>query len=146
MIFENTLNGCSIVYKCSDIERIIWPVEEGMFIETVSQLTLFYEEIQSFIDLFDIDAGHISELMDYQKNIVKAISAPDFDMYFEYDWHRYFSGIQNNDYTPLIKRKNRMSVKTHSAFDSLTEYAVNVVWYGRKGGQNLYSDIEVTLL
>ena len=139
-IFKNALLGDSLAFYCDNMQ-IVWPPEEGAFIETVKDLELFYNEIQPFLSDFNIDIFH--ELLTYQKHIIKALNKDNIKITFDYDWYLYFNNILCNKYIKLEKKKNIIQINTGKQYNNIQDYAINIVWYGRKGGKNLYNDVMV---
>ena len=50
--------------------------------------------------------------------------------------------IYQNNYKPLEERKHGIKIDSSSTPDDLPEYAKKIVWYGRKGGQNIIKKIK----
>ena len=57
-----------------------------------------------------------------------------------YDWNKYFVALRSGKDAALDKRPVRYAVNDPSAVPSWDRYAVEVMWYGRKGGKNIYTN------
>lgn len=137
-ILDNT--GSLTCYE-PDFGEIIWPLEEGAFLKIIKRHSDFYEEISSFLHKYFDDMAFYDELMTYQKAIVKKPGCSEIILDLHYDFYDYFSGIYANSYRPLKKADTKLKLNLSDIPDDLKEYAKKIVWYGRKGGQIIVSDI-----
>ena len=134
-------NSGSLTCYEPEFGDITWPLEEGAFLKVVSKYDDFYKEISPFLkDYFD-DEDFYKELMGYQKAVVKKPSASQLILEFNYDFYDYFSGIYSNDYRELKKAYVKLNFNLSDIPKDFKEYARKTVWYGRKGGQIIVSDI-----
>ena len=101
----------------------------------------FYNEIKSFLSLYFDDKALLEQLLDYQKNIVKSPFSKGCTLHSDYDFFAYFSDVYNNAYKPLVKKATVISIDSSDTPSDLPEYAVRVIWYGRKGGQNIIKKV-----
>ena len=124
--------------------NIIWPFEEGMFLETLLQFVRFYEEIPDFLRQFDLDETLLADLLRYQQLVVKIPNKHPLRGAFAYDWSRYFSQILCGRHEPLAKLRNTIQIHEEAPMDNWPDYAREIVWYGRKGSKNIYTKMDVT--
>lgn len=124
--------------------NITWPMEEGAFLEIVYEFDRFYDEIQGFLEKFDVDSQIYEELMKYQQSVIKMPGKNEFTVSLEYDFYNYFFNILSNAYKKLNKAQNILTIKGNQIPDSWKDYSKKIVWFGRKGEKNLYTDISVT--
>ena len=117
-----------------------WYLDEGAFFRFISDIDRFYEEVGSFLNDFNISEDIFEQLLKYQKSIVCVPSNKGFEILQNYDFYSYLLHSLNNDYMPLQKVKNTFSVFPNGAFTDLTEYAREVVWYGRRLGKTVYTN------
>lgn len=154
----DTLSG-QIFQRCNDIVNkyanaedsmtdvnplfgnIYWPLEEIAYLEIVYEFDRFYKEIEPFLRQYDIEDIVFDDLMIYQKSVIKMPGKNEFSVALNYDWHNYFYSIMSNAYVPLNKEKTNLHIKGNQIPDSWKEYAKKIVWFGRKGEKNLYTDI-----
>ncbi len=121
--------------------NLIWPYEEFMYLECVSQIDDSYGEISKFLDEYPIPRDLIAELIQFQKQMIRKPASSDLTREYSYDFYNYFRQRFLNKPATLHKVNNVITILDHSDMNSLEEYAVNVVWYGRKGGKNFYLNI-----
>ncbi len=82
--------------------------------------------------------------MRYQNFVVKDVNVSEKHFEGEYDWKNYFQSILVDDiHHELEKRNVRYSVKDERVTHSWPEYAEKVLWFGRRGGKNIYTS-EIT--
>lgn len=123
--------------------NIYWPLEEIAYLELVYEFDRFYREIEPFLRQYDIEGAVFDDLMTYQKNIIKMPGKNEFSVALNYDWHTYFLGIFSNAYSPLNKAVNTLIIKGNNIPPEWKDYSKRIVWFGRKGEKNLYTDIVV---
>ncbi len=122
--------------------ELTWPLDEGAFLKAMKNRDAFYGETELFLKSYFDDAELFRQLLTYQKNIVKNPYSKGGVFDFEYDFYEYFSNVYNNCYEKLEKRKNRIRIDSSDTPSELPEYGKKIVWYGRKGGQNIIKKIE----
>ena len=98
--------------------------------------------MNSFLHKYFDDKKLFEEILVYQKNIVKNPFSKGVVLELDYDFYSYFLGIYQNDYKNLEERKNSIRIDSSATPHDLPEYAKKIVWYGRKGGQNIIKKIE----
>ena len=131
-------------FTCSDPEygELIWPLDEGTFLMVAKDYFRFYEEIIPFLLIFFDDKDVMAELMNYQKTIVKNPYSETAEISFKHDWFGYFSDIYQNAYSGLKSGDYLIRINAGSIPHNLPDFAREIVWFGRRGGQNIIKDIE----
>ncbi len=123
---------------------IAWPFEEYAFLKTVSKKDAFYENVEKFLEKYIEDEKLRKDLVRYQNFVVKDVNVSEKYFEGEYDWKNYFQSILVDDiHHELEKRNVRYSVKDERVTHSWPEYAEKVLWFGRRGGKNIYTS-EIT--
>lgn len=122
---------------------IIWPFEEGVFLETLYRHEAFYTEMQGFLERFNMPEALFADLLRYQIAILKFPGKTQFDLRLYYDWQRYFSGIFRQEKQALRKQTNVIHLLDANSVENWADYAREIVWYGRKGGKNIYTKLDV---
>ncbi|MBQ4267075.1 MAG: cobalamin-dependent protein [Clostridia bacterium] len=134
-------NSGSLTCLEPEFGDITWPLEEGAFLKVVSRFADFYKEVSPFLEGYFDDKAFYGELMAYQKAVVKKPGADKLILDLHYDFYGYFSKIYSNDYSGLRKADTKLVFDLSDIPDDFKEYAKKTVWYGRKGGQNIVSNI-----
>lgn len=119
---------------------IAWPFEEYAFLKTVSQKEDFYRGVEEFIAKYIPDEKLRKDLIRYQEFVVKDINVGNKSFSGEYDWKNYFRLLLVDDvHKSLENRQVKYSVTDERVTHSWPEYAEKVLWYGRRGGKNIYT-------
>lgn len=125
--------------SCSDerFGRVQWPFEEYAYLCIMYEADAFYEEIEVFLRKFNIDADIFSELMSFQKNMMKKPFENKTGFKTRYSFLEYFFDILGGK-KPLLKKEEKVVNFDASVFESWEEFAKVVAWYGRKTGSTTY--------
>ncbi len=120
---------------------LTWPLDEGIFLKIVKEYFEFFEEITPFLKKYFPDEAVFDELIEYQKYVVKNPYSKEKKLELNYDFYSYFSGVYADGYRPIEKLRNTILIDSSNIPQTLPEYGKQVVWYGRKGGQNIITNI-----
>ena len=134
-------NSGSLTCVEPDFGALTWPLDEGAFLKAVLHYDEFYNEAESFIAKYFDDAKLFADLMIYQKNIVKNPWSKGCTVTLDYDFYKFYSDIYSNSYKPLEYGRRTMEIDSSDTPVQLPEYAKKVVWFGRKGGQNIIKKV-----
>jgi len=126
--------------------KITWPFEEGMYLEIVYHIEKFYSEITDFLMQFEIEKQLFHELLNYQKAMIKLPNKTDFEFRFGYDFYKYFNDIFIGNKQKLNPVNNIIKIRDKHVYENWDKYAMEVVWYGRRGGKSFFADIEQNYL
>ena len=138
---EVLLNKGSLTSVEPDFGSLTWPLDEAAFLRAVKQFNSFYDEIMPFIASFFDDSELFADLLKYQRAVVKnPLHKPEV-LDFGYDWFVYFESVYSNKYSPLNRKNIRIRIDSSDIPTDLEEYAKKVIWFGRKGGQNIITKI-----
>lgn len=123
--------------------NIVWPFEEGAFLEIMYHLDEFFDEIFEYLKIYNIESEIYNELIKYQKSVIKYPGKPELSVLFQYDFYNYFYNIFSRNYSPLLKVPNATSFAEHSIPDNWKDYSKFIVWFGRKGRGTVHTNIRV---
>ncbi|MBQ2902891.1 MAG: radical SAM protein [Clostridia bacterium] len=147
-VFRDIRNRISSVIECN-AEAVVydetfgdaaWPFEEYAFLRTVYDIDSFYNDIRRFIARYITDSALLGDLLSYQKFVIKSVNDKPRSVMAEHDWKSYFSNIlAGSECRPLETKKVCYSLHEPQAVHSWAEYAREVLWYGRRGGKNIYT-------
>ncbi len=125
---------------------ILWPPEEGGYLEILRDVDRFYQEIVSFLEKFHIDDLLFQDLLEYQKNMVRKPSDIEHTVVLQHNLCEYFE-YNISKYSVSIKNEQCLfTVKAKKYYEKWDEFAREIVWYGRKGGNTLYQKVAGTNL
>ncbi len=117
--------------------NIMWTFEEYTFLSSVYNLNEFYEEVSPLLSGYFKDKELFSELLEFQKIMLKKPFAEDFTFEASYNFVEYFSNLLNGKQAALTEKKHTFSVKS-KPFSSWEHFARIVAWYGRKDASCTY--------
>ena len=137
--YENVLTGNgSMTCVLPEYGGLVWPMDEGVFLKAVKEYDRLYEELFSFLQsFFAQDDPILPQLFAYQKAIVKQPCPRRMALHMDFDFYAYFSAIYRNEYHPLHPKQHTLIIDQTDMPDDLTLYAQQVIWFGRKGSQNI---------
>jgi len=146
--FNSKLSGVSVgkgsrSYINPIYGNTVWPLEEAVFLEILPNIERFYQEIEDFLHLFEIEQSVYSSLLAYQKGMLKQPNQRRAEIVLAYDLHHYFKRIYVHSYAKLEQKKNIIHAADKKYAKTWKDYAVGNVWYGRNDSRTLFSDIAV---
>ncbi len=144
--YGEVLANCgSLTCVVPEYGNLTWPLDEGAFLKIVLQYDEFYEEAEKHLRSYFDDPVIFKDLLSYQKSILKTPYSKGTDLNLNYDFHKYYTDIYENNYSPLKKLKHTITIDSSDTPSELEEYAKKIVWYGRKGGQNIIKKVNYIL-
>ncbi|MBQ3007292.1 MAG: radical SAM protein [Clostridia bacterium] len=125
--------------SCADkrFGNVQWPFEEYTYLCTVYELDKFYDEISDFLSGFGIEKEIFTELMNFQKSMMKRPFDDKKEIRVGYNFIGYFNDIMNGRKAVLRKEESVIRINA-KAFESWSEFARVIAWYGRKNGAATY--------
>lgn len=130
--------GGPVVFVDEKYAGVSWTAEEYAFLEIVRNKKQFYEEIRGYTDGLGIASDILDELMAYQYAMIKTVNNRHDEIEMHYDFREYFKGALAGKPTELAGKNIRLIIDDPDTFDNWKDYARFVVWYGRRGGKNIY--------
>jgi len=118
---------------------LTWGLEELVFLELVSNASVFFDEIKDFLSRYNIEEALEKSLLHYQKSIIKLPVEIKGTIDLDYDFYPYFNRIYNGDYSPLVNIKNTLCINGDKSIDTWEDYAREIVWLGRRDDAALYT-------
>lgn len=120
-----------LVTECDGIDGIVWGFDEIVFLEFYKELETFYSEVKDYVVKKYGMSDETESLFDYQQSIIKKIGVATVEIRSGYDFYSYFNAVYGNGYEKLIKSETVLRINDTSPVDSLSDFAREVVWYGR---------------
>ncbi len=124
----------------SDFGDVTWAFEEGAFLKFLQNSDLVRQELNGFVAPFFDDKELFSELMAYQDAMLRSCNKNDSEHIFSYDFLGYFSVLLNGEYEKLKKRQVKYVFTAKKNYSDWKEFAKEIVWFGRRRGDTMYSD------
>ncbi len=135
---ESVIDETGTLSCCDErFGKVQWSFEEYAYICTIYELDAFFDEIEIFLKIFNIDKNIFDELLKFQKNMLKKPFLKQEAFKVKYDFMSYFIDILKGKQA-LLKECSLIVTVKPEAFASWEEFAKVVAWYGRKNGKNTY--------
>lgn len=135
-------NSGSLTCYEPEFGELTWPLEEGSFLKVIKEYERFYDEIVSFLSRYFVNDPHFDDILKYQKAIVKTPYKSKVVLELKYDFYDYYSGIYSGNIKKLEEKNANLLIDSSEVPQNLTNFARETVWYGRKGGQLIISNIK----
>ena len=107
-----------------------WYFEEGAFLELVRSGDVFWEEIRPFLMKFEIPGPLFSELMKYQRGLIRTLDCDTANLELHWNFYRYFEDQSGK--TPLRRTHAFLTAKARKKYGNWADYAREVVWFGKR--------------
>lgn len=114
-----------------------WYIEEGLFLECVYHSEDFWNDITPFLASFGIEDDIFSQLLTYQKEIIRMPGKNVLNLQLEYDFYNYFKDFYSGKISPLKKKKNILHIVMEKEITAWDEYAREIIWYGKRRSATL---------
>lgn len=112
--------------------NIYWSFEEGLFLVCACDADAFYREAAAVAgELLGEADERFTDLMKYQQFAVSLPARQKETETFGYDWQEFFGDIFKENVSAPLKETVVLE-KEESAVDNWTDYARQVVWYGKR--------------
>lgn len=114
-----------------------WYFEEGAFLEMVYHSDLFWQEIEPFLRKFGIEDDIFSELLNYQKSLVRTLDVTEVTVRSKYNFYKYFEDA-GEKLNPVLKKVNTiLNIKTQKSITNWRDYAREIIWFGKRNNATL---------
>ena len=124
---------------CDGLGEILWEFDEVIYLECFKALKRFYAEIKKCLTERFGESEVIDALFKYQYDVIKKIGVKEVTITSDYDFYTFFNHILQYNYEPLRKQHLSFTVKDEAVVRDLSEYARQVIWYGRNKRLTDYS-------
>lgn len=124
---------------CTDerFGKVEWPFEEYAYLCMIYDYEKFYNEIDGFLSAFGIDNEIYTQLLEFQKSIIKKPFDKKVYINASYDFVDYFMKLLDLKEANLKKEDLSLEIEV-KPFDSWESFAKIVAWYGRKDSFSTY--------
>lgn len=123
--------------------NIEFPMEEGMCLRVMTETDRAFEELTPFFDGLGIEKELCSELIRYQREWLRTPDETKKTVSYAYDLDAYFARLNVGEYAPLEKKTITVDYENSRPTSDLEDYAMRIVWYGRKSAATVYADGEM---
>ena len=124
--------------------NLVWDHYEYMFISISRDYEKFYSEMMPYLRSVIDDENILSQLLKYQKAVLRRPDEETCECETEYDFYDYFRNIYVNKYTALKKGKFKTVFTDSNPVGNWEDFGKFVVWYGKMGSKSYKDTIEVS--
>lgn len=123
--------------------NLVWENYEYIFLNLCRNLELFYEEMMPYLSSVIADKEVLSQLLCYQKAVLRKPCEKTVKCKSEIDFYNYFKKIYVNEYEPPVKGSFGLLMTDSDPAESWEEFGRKVVWYGKMGSRSYKDTIEI---
>jgi hypothetical protein len=132
-IIKRAMKGSGWGYHDEKFGNIIFPIEEAIFLNVVTELDQFYSELKIFLKQITNNKTIDDLLLFISRIIINPYTKNDSKLNLKYDFMKYFKNARIGKYSRLMEKDLIINIKNIKHFNGdLVDYAKEVVWYGRR--------------
>lgn len=124
--------------------NLVWDHYEYMFISISKNFEKFYAEMMPYLESVIDDKNILSQLLAYQKSVLRRPDEEKCECETEYNFCEYFKNIYVNKYSAPEKGRFRTVFTDSNPVHSWEDFGKFVVWYGKMGSKSYKDVIEVS--
>ena len=124
--------------------NLVWENYEYIFLTLCAELDGFYSEMMPYLGRVIENPDVLSQLLDYQKAVLRKPGERSSECFSDYDFHGYFKGVYVNEYRPPVKGKFKTVFTDSDPASDWEEFGKKVVWYGKMGSKSYKDKAEIT--
>ena len=140
--YANSLGGEWNYYN-PRFGNVTWFFEEGAFLECIDRLDESFGELTPYLRQFDIPDDLFTQLLRYQKRMLRLPEADTRETVFSFDFPTYFDKAKKCEHPALERRRIRLRIAPRTHVSDLKQYAKEIVWFGRRRGLSVYHPDEL---
>ena len=141
-VLNNFVNGRGgLTYQNDIFGKITYPLEEAVFLLCLYNSDKFYAEMKKFASAYIADDEFLDELIRYQRAVVLKPNENNNELDFNYNFKDYFDAVLRNEKIELNKENIRYKFSTPFETSDWIEYAKEIIWFGRRNGRMMYSNM-----
>ncbi|MBQ2842501.1 MAG: radical SAM protein [Clostridia bacterium] len=123
--------------------NLVWDHYEYMFLYISANHEKFYDEMLPYLRSIIADEAVLSQLLVYQKAVLRRAGEESSECETEYDFYGYFKNIYVNKYSALQKGRFKTLFTDSNPVYSWEDFGKYVVWYGKMGSKSYKDAVEV---
>ncbi len=112
---------------------VVWEDHEYAVLNFLCEYDRFYEEMIPYLKRYNIEDDIFTDLLAYQKGIMRRPSEDSKAIELNYNIHKYISDIYVNKYHALESKRHTLVMKDSKMYDNWHDFAKYVIWYGKIG-------------
>ena len=100
-----------------------------------------YEEIGPYLKQFDISDDIFSDLLHYQRSVLRVPNDFERRVDLNYDVHGFLSDVYINNIHPLLPKQHALLMRDTDVQHDWPSFGKYVIWYGRMGWASYKDDV-----
>ncbi len=149
-IISNALEGGSWDDIVPEYSKQTWSLEEGTFLRIMLDNERFYDEVKKFVEFFqkskDIKFNNslLEDIVKYQKAVIVKPNDPKvIEIDVKNSVHSFFRSAFVGKKSEMKQDKFKIKIQNpYNYQDAKEQYATEIVFWGRRGGKSVYSDVQ----
>ncbi len=149
-IISNALDGGSWDDIVPEYSKQTWSLEEGTFLRIMLENERFFEEVSRFVEFFQktigikFDNALVEDIIKYQKAVIVKPNDPKIiEINVKNSVHSFFRSAFVGKKSEIRQDKFKIKIQNpYNYHDKKEQYATEIVFWGRRGGKSIYSDVE----
>ena len=141
--FVGLANGITPKFVADFAGNLVWDHYEFMFLHASADIDRFYSELMPYLGEIFKDESLLSQLVAYQKAIIRKPCEEKSECKTGYDFYNYFKNIYINKYAPPESGSFTTVFTDTNPVYNWDDFGKQVVWYGKMGSKSYKADIEV---
>lgn len=122
--------------------EVVWDDHEYVVLHVLEKLDRFYDEMLPFLKSFDIEEDVFTDLLNYQKNIIRRPLDKEKTVKLKHDIHSYLKNVYVNALHPLEKKEHTLIMRDSNMMNNWQDFGKFVIWYGRMGWSSYKDETE----
>lgn len=119
-----------------------WYFEEGAFLELARSGDVYWREILPFLKKFGIEEPLFSQLLEFQRKMIRLPEENEADIVSDWNFYPYFE--DNSGKTALRRTRSRFHARSDILVHTWAQYARDVIWFGKRFSMTLYMNQKET--
>lgn len=144
--FAEIAKGRNPKFTVPFVGNLVWDHYEYLFLHISGSFDRFYDEMLPYLRKIIGNESILSQLLSYQKAVVRKPFEKQSECETEFDFYNYFKNIYVNKYSPPVKGRFRTVFTDSNPVDSWEGFGKFVVWYGKMGSKSYKDDIKSELI
>ncbi len=141
--FVGLAKGITPKFVADFAGNLVWDHYEFMFLHASADIDRFYAELMPYLKGIIKDEKLLSQLVAYQKAIIRKPCEEKSECDTDYDFYNYFRRIYVNKYAPLEVGSFRTVFTDTNPVYNWDDFGKQVVWYGKMGSKSYKADVKV---
>lgn len=133
------LDNKKLLFEPTD--EVVWEDHEFVALNLLLHFDRIYDELIPYLSKYNIPEDVFTDLLNYQKGIMRRPGEKTAEAQFKYDIHNYITDVYVNNIHSLQCRPHTLIMRDSNVYNDWQNFAKYVVWYGKMGWSSYKDDI-----